>query len=106
METKHFVFKGEDFISRDSVFRMFENKLTPHIYDNWDSLYDWITDLSWIKEKHIIIEIVNFDLALTSYPKEKDIFETCLKDANNYWQLNANEFLVNEKKLVEIILHR
>ncbi len=92
-------------LSKNSVFRQFETKLkTPHIYDNWDSLYDWLTDLSWIDENFIIIEFLNFKSVLESYPKEREIFISCLNDSKNFWSDCSNRFVQNDKKIVEIII--
>jgi hypothetical protein len=56
----------------------------------WDAYLDWITDLSWIKEKTINIVINNFSDFLSSSPKHKKHF---IEDANQhiipYWDKNA-----------------
>jgi len=73
MNTDNFIFTNQhDFIEDDNTFLAYIPKVTTmqdilHVYSsalkfptyvsNWDALYDWLTDLDWIKEKDIIIII-------------------------------------------------
>ena len=72
-------------------YRLMEIKLQlPHVYDNWDSLFDWLTDLSWISDSNIFIEIVNIDMSFINDKENKTIFIELLNDTMTYWNNHVN----------------
>ncbi len=70
----------------------------------WDAYLDWITDLSWIKEKTINIVINNFDDFLSSSPEHKNYF---IKDLNEhimpYWDKDAAEVWKGQEENIKAI---
>ena len=68
--------------------RYFENVFNlPPVSDKWQSLYDWMTDLSWIDDIDLHITIKNLDLALINETQEKQNFIELLDDIKAYWKI-------------------
>lgn len=70
---------------------------------NWDAYLDWMRDLSWIKEKNILIIIENFKHFLSDEPTNKTYF---LSDFSSvifpFWEDSAIEVFGNEKMIKNI----
>jgi RNAse (barnase) inhibitor barstar len=73
---------GEKILNKFDIFNIFSEKLQFPDYfgNNWDAFFDCIKDLSWIKNKNLIVLLKNID--------DKEIFKTLLEqlvDAKKYW---------------------
>ncbi|MDB6081215.1 MAG: hypothetical protein JWO53_487 [Chlamydiia bacterium] len=59
---------------KHELFNLFSNSLCFPFYfgENWDALYDCLTDLNWLSEKLIVI--IHTDLPFANMQKEKNIY--------------------------------
>lgn len=80
-------------------------------YAGWDALNDWMTDLSWIKEKHIMIIISSWEDFLKNGEKEDfidDLNEAILKEkfiastAKKHIEYNVKEVEFGNNKTIYV----
>ena len=76
----------------------------PH--PTWDAYLDWMTDLSWIKERNILIIIDNFGEFLREKPKFKFYFvEDYVRKILPFWEKDYIEIYEDEAFKKNIILY-
>jgi RNAse (barnase) inhibitor barstar len=73
---------------KDELLHIFSNGLSFPKYfgNNWDALYDCLSDLAWIKEKVIII--IHKDIPLENVKIESKKYIELLADVQAGWQNN------------------
>jgi RNAse (barnase) inhibitor barstar len=74
-------------VNKNELFKIYVHSLNFPDYfgNNWDALYDCLTDLSWIEEK--ILVIIHNDIPLEE--SERKTYLDLLSDVVLYWNQNV-----------------
>jgi len=89
------IYFPESLNSKESLLNEFSKKaLFPDYFSmNWDSFEECLRDLSWIKQKRLII--IHKHLPLLNSKKNLKIYLEILNDASTYWKLyEPHELLI------------
>jgi hypothetical protein len=75
----------------------------PYFGANWDALYDCLCDLSWIKERRLVL--YHHDVPLETSPKDQEIYVELLADVVRTWKPGeAHEVVAAFDSLCESLL--
>lgn len=86
---------GDEIHDLNDFFSIIRKKFLLPEVTGWDSFEDWMTDLSWISEKEIIIIISNYKHFLKNKSEDKDIFfEVFSEDILPFWENMATQTIV------------
>ncbi len=84
-----FVVEVKNIENKEELLKVYnDNFKFPYFGYNWDSLYDCMCDLSWIKENNIII--VHSTIERLDRPSRK-IYLKILEDVLNVWKGDKNK---------------
>ncbi len=75
---------GELTTKIDLISSYRKNGFPDYLSNNWDSLFDCITDLSWINERDVYIK--HRDIPLVGFDKDVFHYLSVLSDAMNEWK--------------------
>lgn len=65
---------------------------------NWDAVYDWLGDLSWLNYESYLLIITNYSKLLGDNLASKQIFLDILKDTVEWWDGDVEKYVVGGKK--------
>ena len=66
--------------------------------NNWSSITDWLTDLSWIKAEEYNFILENYDSFLKDDLSSKDLFlEILEEDILPWWECDVEKHVVGSK---------
>lgn len=65
---------------------------------NWDAIFDWLTDLSWLCKEGYIVYIRDYSLLLADDVATKKYFLSILKDTAEWWDGDVEKCVVGGKK--------
>lgn len=88
------IIEGKKMGTREEFFSEIALKLNFPDYfgKNFDALDECLCDLEWINFEIIKIIIKDFSLILNQEnSKQKDIFISCLEDADEFWRINQSK---------------
>mgnify|MGYP000438225956 CR=1 FL=1 len=67
-------FDGKQIQNKEELFRFLEKNVGLPDANNWSSITDWLTDLSWIKAEEYNFILENYDSFLKDDLSSKDLF--------------------------------
>ena len=68
------IFDGKQIQNKEELFHFLEKIVGLPDANNWSSITDWLTDLSWIKAKEYSFIFENYDSFLKDDLSSKDLF--------------------------------
>ena len=73
-------FDGKQIQNKEELFRFLEKNVGLPDANNWSSITDWLTDLSWIKAEEYNFILENYDSFLKDDLSSKDLFLEILEE--------------------------
>ena len=85
-------------LTKQDLLKMIKQEFRLPDSSNWDSLSDWITDLSWIEQDSYILYITNYSMLLKEDQINKQIFLEILEDTVKWFDGEIEKYVVNGKR--------
>ena len=91
-------FDGKQIQNKEELFHFFEKIVGLPDANNWSSITDWLTDLSWIKAEEYSFIFENYDSFLKDDLSSKDLFlEILEEDILPWWECDVEKHVVGSK---------
>ena len=91
-------FDGKQIQNKEELFHFLEKIVGLPDANNWSSITDWLTDLSWIKAKEYSFIFENYDSFLKDDLSSKDLFlEILEEDVLPWWESEVEKHVVGGK---------
>ena len=88
-------FDGKQIQNKEELFRFLEKNVGLPDANNWSSITDWLTDLSWIKAEEYNFILENYDSFLKDDLSSKDLFlEILEEDILPWWESMLKSMLL------------
>ncbi|RHF68925.1 hypothetical protein DW666_03625 [Streptococcus parasanguinis] len=92
------IFDGKQIQNKEELFHFLEKIVGLPDANNWSSITDWLTDLSWIKAKEYSFIFENYDSFLKDDLSSKDLFlEILEEDVLPWWESEVEKHVVGGK---------
>ena len=92
------IFDGKQIQNKEELFRFLEKNVGLPDANNWSSITDWLTDLSWIKAEEYNFILENDDSFLKDDLSSKDLFlEILEEDILPWWECDVEKHVVGGK---------
>ena len=89
------LFDGKKIRNKNELFSFLEETMDLPDSDNWSSLIDWLTDLSWLKADKYAFVFDNYNSFLADDLVSKELFLEILKeDVLPWWENDAKKYVV------------
>ena len=89
------LFDGKKIRNKNELFRFFKETIDLPDSDNWSSIIDWLTDLSWLKADKYAFVFDNYNSFLADDLVSKELFLEILKeDVLPWWENDAKKYVV------------
>ena len=89
------LFDGKKIRNKNELFSFLEETMDLPDSDNWSSLIDWLTDLSWLKVDKYAFVFDNYNSFLVDDLVSKELFLEILKeDVLPWWENDAKKYVV------------
>ena len=89
------LFDGKKIRNKNELFSFLEETMDLPDSDNWSSLIDWLTDLSWLKADKYAFVFDNYNSFLADDFVSKEMFLEILKeDVLPWWENDAKKYVV------------
>lgn len=89
------LFDGKKIRNKNELFSFLEETMDLPDSDNWSSLIDWLTDLSWLKADKYAFVFDNYNSFLADDFASKELFLEILKeDVLPWWENDAKKYVV------------
>ncbi|AMD97995.1 hypothetical protein AXE83_08255 [Streptococcus sp. oral taxon 431] len=89
------LFDGKKIRNKNELFSFLEETMDLPDSDNWSSLIDWLTDLSWLKADKYAFVFDNYNSFLADDFVSKELFLEILKeDVLPWWENDAKKYVV------------
>ena len=89
------LFDGKKIRNKNELFRFLKETIDLPDSDNWSSIIDWLTDLSWLKADKYAFVFENYNAFLADDLVSKDLFLEILKeDVLPWWENDAKKYVV------------
>ena len=89
------LFDGKKIRNKNELFSFLEETMGLPDSDNWSSLIDWLTDLSWLKADKYAFVFDNYNSFLEDDLVSKELFLEILKeDVLPWWENDAKKYVV------------
>lgn len=85
--------------SKEELLQVIEEQFSlPYTHNNWDTVEDWLTDLSWIEENSICVSLLNFYSFCKREKELGEIFSSMLQEGVlPFWEEEAPRVIVGGK---------
>lgn len=88
--------EGKKIVNKNNLFSVLKKEYDLPDVNGWDSLVDWLTDLSWIDVSNFCLNIHNYSDFLKEEQATKDIFlEVFKEDILPFWEKEVLTTVVN-----------
>ena len=92
------IFDGKQIQYKEELFHFLEKTVGLPDTNNWSSITDWLTDLSWIKSETCTFIFENDDSFLKDDLSSKDLFlEILEEDVLPWWESDVEKHVVGGK---------
>ena len=92
------IFDGNQIQNKEELFRFLEKTVGLPDANNWSSITDWLTDLSWLKAEEYTFIFENYDGFLKDDLSSKDLFlEILEEDVLPWWESDVQKHVVGGK---------
>ena len=92
------IFDGNQIQNKEELFRFLEKTAGLPDANNWSSITDWLTDLSWLKSEEYTFVFENYDGFLKNDLMSKDLFlEILEEDVLPWWESDVEKHVVGGK---------
>ena len=92
------IFDGNQIQNKEELFRFLEKTAGLPDANNWSSIMDWLTDLSWLKAEEYTFIFENYDGFLNDDLSSKDLFlEILEEDVLSWWESDVEKHVVGGK---------
>ena len=92
------IFDGKQIQNKEELFHFFEKIVGLPDANNWSSITDWLTDLSWIKAEEYSFIFENYDSFLKDDLSSKVLFlEILEEDVLPWWESDVEKHVVGSK---------
>ena len=92
------IFDGNQIQNKEELFRFLEKTVGLPDANNWSSITDWLTDLSWLKAEEYTFIFENYDGFLKDDLMSKDLFlEILEEDVLPWWESDVENHVVGGK---------
>ena len=92
------IFDGKQIQNKEELLSFLEKTVGLPDANNWSSITDWLTDLSWIKAEEYSFIFENYDSFLKDDLFSKDLFlEILEEDVLPWWESDAEKHVVGCK---------
>ena len=89
------LFDGKKIRNKNELFRFLKDTIDLPDSDNWSSIIDWLTDLSWLKVDKYAFVFDNYNSFLVDDLVSKELFLEILKeDVLPWWENDAKKYVV------------
>lgn len=89
------LFDGKKIRNKNELFRFLKETIDLPDSDNWSSIIDWLTDLSWLKVDKYAFVFDNYNSFLVDDLVSKELFLEILKeDVLPWWENDAKKYVV------------
>ena len=89
------LFDGKKIRNKNELFRFLKDTIDLPDSDNWSSIIDWLTDLSWLKADKYAFVFDNYNSFLADDLVSKELFLEILKeDVLPWWENDAKKYVV------------
>lgn len=89
------LFDGKKIRNKNELFRFLKETIDLPDSDNWSSIIDWLTDLSWLKADKYAFVFDNYNSFLADDLVSKDLFLEILKeDVLPWWENDVKKYVV------------
>ena len=89
------LFDGKKIRNKNELFSFLEETMDLPDSDNWSSLIDWLTDLSWLKADKYAFVFDNYNSFLADDLVSKELFLEILKEeVLPWWENDARKYVV------------
>ena len=88
-------FDGNKIRNKNELFRFLKETIDLPDSDNWSSIIDWLTDLSWLKADKYAFVFDNYNSFLADDLVSKELFLEILKEeVLPWWENDAKKYVV------------
>ena len=92
------IFDGKQIQNKEELFHFFEKIVGLPDANNWSSITDWLTNLSWIKAEEYSFIFENYDSFLKDDLSSKVLFlEILEEDVLPWWESDVEKHVVGSK---------
>ena len=92
------IFYGKQIQKKEELFHFLKKIVGLPDANNWSSITDWLTDLSWIKAEEYSFIFENYDSFLKDDLSSKDLFlEILEEDVLPWWESDVEKHVVGGK---------
>lgn len=92
------IFDGKQIQNKEELLSFLEKTVGLPDANNWSSITDWLTDLSWIKAEEYSFIFENYDSFLKDDLFSKDLFlEILEEDVLPWWESDVEKHVVGGK---------
>ena len=89
------LFDGKKIRNKNELFRFLKETIDLPDSDNWSSIIDWLTDLSWLKADKYAFVFDNYNSFLADDLVSKELFLEILKEeVLPWWENDAKKYVV------------
>ncbi len=89
------LFDGKKIRNKNELFRFLKETMDLPDSENWSSIIDWLTDLSWLKVDKYAFVFDNYNSFLADDLVSKELFLEILKeDVLPWWENDAKKYVV------------
>ena len=89
------LFDGKKIRNKNELFRFLKDTIDLPDSDNWSSIIDWLTDLSWLKVDKYAFVFDNYNSFLVDDLVSKELFLEILKEeVLPWWENDAKKYVV------------
>ena len=89
------LFDGKKIRNKNELFRFLKETIDLPDSDNWSSIIDWLTDLSWLKVDKYAFVFDNYNSFLADDLVSKELFLEILKEeVLPWWENDAKKYVV------------
>ena len=89
------LFDGKKIRNKNELFRFLKDTIDLPDSDNWSSIIDWLTDLSWLKADKYAFVFDNYNSFLADDLVSKELFLEILKEeVLPWWENDAKKYVV------------
>ena len=89
------LFDGKKIRNKNELFRFLKETMDLPDSENWSSIIDWLTDLSWLKADKYAFVFDNYNSFLADDLVSKELFLEILKeDVLPWWENDAKKYVV------------
>ena len=86
---------GKKIRNKNELFRFLKETIDLPDSDNWSSIIDWLTDLSWLKADKYAFVFDNYNSFLVDDLVSKELFLEILKEeVLPWWENDAKKYVV------------